>query len=191
LEAYGQALTLSKSNVMFDGPVTQPLLDIEAKKMVDNHTVGIRVTGRVNNPKITTFNDAGLTDLETISAILSGHINTPSSTINNTSGLRSDVNNALAAAGISAGLSGSRGFTNKLGSAFGLSNLAFGAEGDGTDTKVNVTGYLAPDLYIRYGVGVFTPVNKLTLRYQMTQRFYMEASSSLDRAIDFFYNWQF
>ncbi|AXI02695.1 translocation/assembly module TamB domain-containing protein [Aquirhabdus parva] len=191
VEAYGQALTLSKSNVIFSGPMLQPQLDIEAFKIIDSHTVGLRITGRASNPKITTFNDAGLTDQETYSAILSGHINSTSSTINNTAGFRSDVNNAIAAAGISAGLSGSRGFTNKLGSAFGLSNLTFDAEGSGDGTTVNVTGYISPDLYLRYGVGVFTPINKLTLRYQMTQRLYMEASSSLDRAIDFFYNWRF
>ncbi|GAC1605859.1 MAG: translocation/assembly module TamB domain-containing protein [Aquirhabdus sp.] len=191
VDAYGQSLILRKSNVIFDGPMQQPQLDIEAYKLIDNRTVGVRVTGRANNPKIDTFNDAGLTDQETYSAILSGHINSNTSTINNTAGFRSDVNNALAAAGISAGLSGSHKFTNELGGVFGLSNLTFDADGADGSTKVNVTGYLSPDLYIRYGVGVFTPVNKLTLRYQMSQRFYMEASSSVERAIDFFYNWRF
>ncbi|MFW2068254.1 hypothetical protein ACG9ZB_17675, partial [Acinetobacter johnsonii] len=47
------------------------------------------------------------------------------------------------------------------------------------------------DLYIRYGVGVLTPVNKLTLRYQMNKRMYLESSQSLERAIDVFYNWKF
>ncbi|MBC7752445.1 MAG: translocation/assembly module TamB domain-containing protein [Candidatus Saccharibacteria bacterium] len=191
VDAYGQSLILRKSNVIFDGPMLQPQLDIEAYKLIDNRTVGVRVSGRANNPKINTFNDAGLTEQETYSAILSGHINSTTSTINNTAGFRSDVNNALAAAGISAGLSGSRAFTNELGGVFGLSNLTFDADGADGSTKVNVTGYLSPDLYIRYGVGVFTPVNKLTLRYQMSQRFYMEASSSVERAIDFFYNWRF
>ncbi len=191
VDAYGQQLILRKSNVIFDGAMQQPQLDIEAYKLIDNRTVGVRVSGRANNPKINTFNDAGLTDQETYSAILSGHINSTTSTINNTAGFRSDVNNALAAAGISAGLSGSRAFTNELGGVFGLSNLTFDADGADGSTKVNVTGYLSPDLFIRYGVGVFTPVNKLTLRYQMSQRFYMEASSSVERAIDFFYNWRF
>jgi translocation and assembly module TamB len=191
VDAYGQALLLRKSNVIFDGAMLQPQLDIEAYKLIDNRTVGVRVSGRANNPKINTFNDAGLTEQETYSAILSGHINSTTSTINNTAGFRSDVNNALAAAGISAGLSGSRNFTNELGGVFGLSNLTFDADGADGSTKVNVTGYLSPDLYIRYGVGVFTPVNKLTLRYQVSQRFYMEASSSIERAIDFFYNWRF
>lgn len=192
VDAYGQSLILRKSNVIFDGPMQQPLLDIEAYKLIDNRTVGVRVTGRANNPKINPFSEGiSLTEQEIYSAILSGHINSTTSTINNTAGFRSDVNNALALAGISAGLSGSRKFTNELGGVFGLSNLTVDADGADGSAKVNVTGYLSPDLYIRYGVGVFTPVNKLTLRYQVSQRFYMEASSSVERAIDFFYNWRF
>lgn len=195
VDAYGQELTLSKSNIIFKGSLLEPKLDIEADKVIDNRTVGLIIQGSISNPKISTWNNAGLTDQETYSAILTGYINTtsnlPSATINNTALVHAGVDNALAAAGISAGLSGSRGITNQIGSAIGLSNLTFGADGSDGDTKVNVTGYLSPSLYVRYGVGVFTPVNKLTLRYQMSQRFYMEASSSIERAIDFFYSWRY
>jgi translocation and assembly module TamB len=195
VDAYGQELTLNKSNVIFKGSILEPKLDIEADKVIDSRVVGLIITGSASNPKISTWNNAGLTDQETYSAILSGYISTtsnlPSSTINNTALIHAGVNNALAAAGISAGLSGSRTLTNQLGSAIGLSNLTFGADGSDGETKVNVTGYLSPKLYVRYGVGVFTPVNKLTLRYQVSQRFYMEASSSIERAIDFFYSWRF
>jgi translocation and assembly module TamB len=195
VDAYGQELILSRSNIVFKGSLLEPKLDIEADKIIDSRTVGLIITGAANNPKITTWNNAGLTDQETYSAILTGYISTtsnlPSATINNTALVHTDVDNALAAAGISAGLSGSRNLTNQLGSVIGLSNLTFGADGSDGETKVNVTGYLSPKLYVRYGVGVFTPVNKLTLRYQMSQRFYMEASSSIERAIDFFYSWRF
>jgi translocation and assembly module TamB len=195
VDAYGQELMLSRSNIIFKGSLLEPKLDIKADKVIDNRTVGLLIQGSASNPKISTWNNAGLTDQETYSAILSGYISTtsnlPSATINNTALVHAGVDNALAAAGISAGLSGSRNLTNQLGSAIGLSNLTFGADGSDGETKVNVTGYLSPKLYVRYGVGVFTPVNKLTLRYQMSQRFYMEASSSIERAIDFFYSWRF
>ena len=104
---------------------------------------------------------------------------------------RSDVNNTIAAAGLSMGLGGTRAFTNEIGRTFGLSGLSLDARGDGDDTQVSVTGYITPDLFIRYGVGVFSSVNKLTLRYQLNKRLYLEASESLEKAIDFFYNWKF
>lgn len=97
----------------------------------------------------------------------------------------------MAAAGLSLGLGGTRGFTNQIGQAFGLSGLALDAQGTGDDTQVSVTGYITPDLYLRYGMGVFTAVNKLTLRYQINKRLYLEASESVERAVDIFYNWRF
>lgn len=191
LNIFGQGLTFTKSNINFTGSLLQPKLDIEASRLIDNTTVTIIVGGTASNPKISTRSNGGLNEQEIYNAIFSGHIDTNTSTVNANNSARSNVNGALAVAGLNGALYGTQGFTNKIGNAFGLSSLAFGAEGTSTDTQVNVTGYITPDLYIRYGVGVFTPVNKLTLRYQMSQRFYMEASSSLDRAIDFFYNWRF
>ncbi|MBP9046477.1 MAG: translocation/assembly module TamB domain-containing protein, partial [Moraxellaceae bacterium] len=48
-----------------------------------------------------------------------------------------------------------------------------------------------PDLYLSYGVGVFTPVNTITMRYQIRPRLYLEAVSALENAIDLFYNFRF
>lgn len=126
-----------------------------------------------------------------MNALITGRINEGSSSLSQTEGFKSDVNNTLAAAGISLGLGGTRAFTNQIGHAFGLSGLALDAQGTGSDTQVSVTGYITPDLYLRYGVGVFTAVNTLTLRYQMNRRLYLEASESVERAIDVFYNWRF
>lgn len=190
VEAFGQNLMLRRGIARFGGSLTQPILDIEATKSVSGRTVGVRVGGKLSRPGIVIFNDAGLTEQEALNALLTGRISA-NNTVTNTAGFKSEVNNTVAAAGLSLGLSGSRNFTNKLGRTFGLSGLTVDAEGVGDDTQVNVTGYLSPDLYLRYGVGVFTPVNKLTLRYQINRRLYIEASSALEKAIDVFYNWRF
>ncbi|MDR9778671.1 translocation/assembly module TamB domain-containing protein, partial [Rhizobium hidalgonense] len=118
-------------------------------------------------------------------------INSNSVNASSAAGFKSDINNTIAAAGLSLGLGGTRQFTNTIGRTFGLDSLTLDAEGVGDDTQVSLTGYITPDLYLRYGVGVFTPVNRLTLRYQLNRRLYVEASSALDRAIDVFYNWRF
>lgn len=190
VDAFGQSLLLRRGEARFSGSLTQPILDIEAVKSVEGRNVGVRVGGRPANPGIVIFNDAGLSEQEALNALLTGRISS-NNTVTNTAGFKSDVNNTLAAAGLSLGLSSSRNFTNKIGRTFGLSGLTVDAEGVGDDTQVNVTGYISPDLYLRYGVGVFTPVNKLTLRYQVNRRLYIEASSALEKAIDVFYNWRF
>ena len=191
IEAYGQSLELRRAIARFNGLLSNPTLDVEATKSVQGSIVGVRISGTANNPAIQVFNDAGLSEQEAINALITGRINDGSSGLSQTEGFRSDVNNTIAAAGISMGLGGTRAFTNQLGQTFGLSGLALDAQGTGDDTQVSVTGYITPDLFIRYGVGVFTPINKLTLRYQMNQRLYLEASQSLERAIDVFYNWRF
>ncbi|MGB9190805.1 MULTISPECIES: translocation/assembly module TamB domain-containing protein [unclassified Acinetobacter] len=191
IEAYGQSLDLNRAISRFNGPLYNPTLDIDANKTVQGSLVGVRVTGTATSPNIQVYNDAGLSEQEALNAIITGRINEGASGISQEAGFKSDVNNTIAAAGISMGLGGTRALTNQIGRTFGLSGLALDAQGTGDDTQVSVTGYITPDLFIRYGVGVFTPVNKLTLRYQMNKRLYLEASQSLERAIDVFYNWRF
>ncbi|KAA8734793.1 hypothetical protein F4V57_03260 [Acinetobacter qingfengensis] len=191
IEAYGQSLDLNRAIARFNGELSNPALDIDATKDVDNNTIGLRITGVATRPNIQIYNDAGLSEQEALNALITGRISSGSSSVNNTEGFKSDVNNTLAAAGISMGLGGTRALTNQIGRSFGLSGLALDAQGSGNDTQVSVTGYITPDLYLRYGVGIFTPVNKLTLRYQVNRRLYMEASSSVERAVDLFYNWRF
>lgn len=191
IEAYGQKLDLNRAIARFNGPLSNPTLDIETNKVVSGSNVGVRVTGTATSPNIQIFNDAGLSEQEALNALITGRVNEGSSGLNNTEGFKSDVNNTIAAAGISLGLGGTRAFTNQIGRTLGLSGLALDAQGTGDDTQVSVTGYITPDLYIRYGVGVFTPINKLTLRYQMNKRLYLEASESVEKAIDIFYNWKF
>lgn len=191
IEAYGQSLDLNRAIARFNGPLSNPTLDVDTNKIIQGTIVGVRVTGTASNPNIQVYNDGSLTEQEAMNALITGRIDEGANNINQTETFKSDVNNTIAAAGISMGLGGTRAFTNQLGQSFGLSGLALDAQGTGDDTQVSVTGYITPDLYIRYGVGVFTPVNKLTLRYQINQKLYLEASQSVDRAVDFFYNWRF
>lgn len=191
IEAYGQTLDLNRAIARFNGALSNPTLDIDATKTISSTLVGVRVTGTASVPNIQVYNDGGLSEQEALNALVTGRINEGSSSLSQTDSFKSDVNNTLAAAGISLGLGGTRAFTNQIGRTFGLNGLALDAQGTGDDTQVSVTGYITPDLYLRYGVGIFTNVNKLTLRYQMNKRMYLEASQSVERAIDLFYNWRF
>lgn len=193
VELYGQTLDLARAIVHFDGPLTQPKLDIDANKRVERRLVGVRISGQPTNPRIQIYNDAGLTEQEALNALVTGRISSQASIVPNSAGFRSDVNNTLAAAGLSMGLglSGANRTTNRIGRTLGLSGLTLNAEGAADDTRVNITGYITPDLYLRYGVGVFSSTTKLTLRYQVNRRLYVEASSAIEKAVDVFYNWRF
>lgn len=191
VQVYGQSLDLTQGELRFSGNINAPRLNIVTEKKVSGSTVGVAVEGSPTRPVIEVFNDAGLTEQQAINALITGRINSSVVSRTSVSGFQSDVNNALTAAGLSLGLQRTRTLTNQIGRDFGLSGLTVDATGTDDDAKVNITGYITPDLYLRYGVGVFTSTNQLTLRYQLSRRFYIEASSALEKAIDVFYNWRF
>ena len=133
----------------------------------------------------------GLTQQQAMNALITGRISNSGATQISEEGFKSEVSNTLAAAGLSYGLSGTRNLTNSIGQAFGLQRLTLDASGAGNDANVNLTGYITPDLYIRYGVGVFNAQSALSLRYQLTRRVYVEATSAAENAVDVFYSFQF
>ncbi|HSP84174.1 MAG TPA: translocation/assembly module TamB domain-containing protein [Psychrobacter sp.] len=191
INAFGQNLELNYGQVRFNGDVMKPNLSIEAVKNINGKTVGVRVKGNTESPNIIVFNNAGLTQQQAMNALITGRIDNQSATQISEQGFKSQVTNNLAAAGLSFGLSGTRNLTNQIGQAFGFQSLTVDASGSSEDTNVNITGYVTPDLYIRYGVGVFNAQNSLSIRYQLTRRIYVEASTAAENAVDVVYSWQF
>ncbi|MDN5560549.1 MAG: translocation/assembly module TamB domain-containing protein [Psychrobacter sp.] len=191
INAFGQNLELNYGQVRFNGDVMKPNLSIEAVKTISGKTVGVRVKGNTESPNIIVFNNAGLTQQQAMNALVTGRINNKGATQISEQGFKSQVTNNLAAAGLSFGLSGTRNLTNQIGQIFGFQSLTVDASGSSEDTNVNVTGYVTPDLYIRYGVGVFNAQNSLSIRYQLTRRIYVEATSAAENAVDVVYSWQF
>ena len=179
IEVFGQSLNLNFAQVRFNGEVMKPLLNVEAVKDVQGVQVGVKVKGSASTPSITVFNNGGLSEQQAMNALVTGSLTTNSGQTTNEQDFRNRVNNTIAAAGLSYGLSGTRKFTNQIGQAFGLQRLTLDANGSGNDTLVSLTGYITPDLFIRYGVGVFTSQPELSMRYQLTRRLYIESKSCL------------
>lgn len=191
VDIIGQNLELNYAQIRFDGDLLNPRLSIEGVRQIDGQTVGVRVTDRVANPNIQIFNDAGLSEQQAMNALATGSLSEDSGTQITEQNIRSQVTNSLAAAGLSLGLQGTRGVTNELGRALGLESLTLDASGNAHDTNVNVTGYISPDLYVRYGVGVFNAQTSLSARYQLTRRVYLETTITTEKVIDAVYRWRF
>lgn len=191
IDGIGQNLELNYAQIRFNGDMLNPYLSIEGEKEIEGQTIGVRIRGTANEPDITVFNDAGLTEQQAMNALVTGRINETTDSQITEQGFRSQVTNQLAAAGLSLGLSGTRNLTNQIGQALGLQSLTVDASGSASDTNVNVTGYITPDLYIRYGVGVFNAESSLSMRYQLTRRVYIEATSAAENMVDVIYRWKF
>lgn len=72
-----------------------------------------------------------------------------------------------------------------------MKNLSLDTEGVGDSSAVVVSGYITPDLQVKYGVGIFDSLATLTLRYRLMPRLYLEAVSGLDQALDLLYQFEF
>lgn len=191
VEIFGQNLDLNFAQVRFNGALSNPSVNLQATKDIQGIQTGVKVTGQVAKPNIVVFNNGGLTEQQAMNALVTGNLNNASGQNTNEQDFRTRVNNTLAAAGLSFGLSSTRGLTNEIGRAFGLQSLTLDASGTGSDTVVSITGYITPDLFIRYGIGVFTSQPELSMRYQLTRRLYIEGKSAVNNAIDLIYNWRY
>lgn len=197
--AYGQSLRIRRGRLLFAGPVLQPQLDIEAVKDIDNKTVGVRVDGWPSQPQSRLISDNQLSQDEIASYLIFGHALERQPAVYGVGGtatasagslLNQPGGNSRFAA-VQIGALGGQQVADNIGSSLGVRDLSLSTEGAGEDTRVALGGYVAPNLFLSYGVGVFNPVNSLTLRYRISNSFYLQAVSAIENAIDVFYTWKF
>lgn len=174
--AYGQRLTLRRARLIFAGPIDQPLLDIEAVRVVDDVTAGLRVSGRADAPLSEVFSEPAMSQEHALSYLILGRA--PGST---------GDSNVLGQAALALGLAGGAPVAGAIAERLGVRDFQLESEGSGLTSSVVATGYLTDKLSLRYGVGVFEPVNTFALRYDLGRRLYLEAASGLASSLDLFY----
>ncbi|MDO6765876.1 translocation/assembly module TamB domain-containing protein [Agarivorans sp. 1_MG-2023] len=180
-KAYGQNLLIEKGWLMFTGPLEQPYLDFEAVRnpdtISDSVTVGVKVVGLADAPQVTLFSDPSMSQNEMLSYLLRGRALSDSE----------QDDNALSSMLLSAGIGRAEGLVGNVGSTLGLNDLALSTAGSGSTTQVEVSAYVLPGVQVRYGMGVFDPVNELTVKYEILPKLFIEAFSGLHSALDVYY----
>ncbi|WP_148862314.1 translocation/assembly module TamB domain-containing protein [Marinobacter fonticola] len=179
-EAYGQELEIRRARLLFVGPISQPYIDIEAVRSVDNVVAGIRLSGPAAEPEAEVFSEPSMPQQEALSYVILGRP------------LRSSGDQGqVGQAALSLGLARTNDLTRGIGEEFGIKDLRLEAEGSGEDASVVASGYITDDLSVRYGVGVFDPITTVALRYDLGRYFYLEAASGLAASLDLFYTRDF
>ncbi|WP_028117393.1 translocation/assembly module TamB domain-containing protein [Ferrimonas senticii] len=175
-DAYGQRLQIARGQLVFNGPPTIPNLDVEAQRQIDSEdlTVGVRLTGVPQQPKLTLFADRSMEQQEILSYLIRGQ------------GLNADGDSSLwAAAALSVGVGTTGGLVSAIGEELGLRQVKLDAEGSGDQTQVTVSGYIGDRLFVKYGVEVFGEgLSELTVRYYLLQRLWLEAVSAVSEEDD-------
>ncbi|WP_239023756.1 translocation/assembly module TamB domain-containing protein [Salinicola corii] len=179
--SFGQDLIIRQGQVLFSGPASQPSLQFEAIRnpdtTEDNVIAGLRVTGSASAPRLTIFSEPAMTESRALSYILRGRAPEDSGS----------GDDALTSALIGLSLSQTGSAVGQVGQAFGVQDLSLDASGSGDDSQVVVSGYVFDDLKVSYGVGIFSPIAELTLRYRLIQNLYLQAVSGAAQAVDLIY----
>ncbi|MCM2679340.1 translocation/assembly module TamB domain-containing protein [Echinimonas agarilytica] len=179
--AYGQRLTIEpESIVRFNGAPDSAQLDVRASRYIkaESITAGLHVTGNAEHPKITFYSDPAMEQQEVLSYIVRGR------------GLDSEGGNgtlgAAAAVGVSA--ASSLGLGESFEKLPGISDVTLDTEGDGDETQVTISGYIGKRIFLKYGIGVFEPVNEVTVRLYILNQLWLESVSGLEQSLDLYYS---
>ncbi len=180
--AYGQRLKVRKGELLFTGSPRNPNLNIEAVRPLDQVVAGIRVTGTAEEPVVDLFSDPAMPHEEVLSWLVLGRPLGENS---------QQEGNLLASSALALGLRGGEGIAGRVAERLGVSQFEVGTAGGQQGTDVFASGYLSPDLFVRYQVGGFTPANSLLLRYRVLPRLFLEATGGIENALDLLYTFEF
>ncbi|WP_372882954.1 translocation/assembly module TamB domain-containing protein [Psychromonas sp.] len=184
--ALGQQLVLQNSRVVFQGLPDSPYISIEAirdpDKIEDDVTAGVRVTGTPDQLELVVFSDPSMSQQDALSYLTRGKSIASTST-------SSQEDNQLAGMLIDFGAGRTEGIMEGIGNKVGISDFTLSSSGSGDTQALGVSGYIAPNLELSYGVGVFDSFTVFAIRYELFENFYIEASNGLEQAIDAYYEW--
>ena len=181
--SFGQDLIIRKGEILFNGPADQPYLQVEAirnpERIEGDVVAGIRLSGPADDPVADIFMDPAGSQANALSYLLRGRaLDAGAGDANMTSML------------IGIGLAQSGKLVGEIGQAFGVEDLTLDTAGAGDEQKVEVSGYILPDLEVKYGVGIFDAIGVFTVRYRLMKDLYLEAVSGVDQAVDVLYQFE-
>lgn len=183
LSAQGQTLAIESGTVVYNGPVTRPYIDIRAVRIIETVTpqvkVGLHIRGDADNLTSSVFSEPPMADARALGFLILGRdIEQDSS--------EGDGGQLMAAA-INLGLSRAKGLTSELMRMTGLDELSASAEAQ--DSFDIIAGKrVTDDLYVRYTYNTLSALGTFLVRYELTDRWSLEAQSGEQSAMDLMYS---
>lgn len=191
-EAYGQKLKIDSGSLIYTGgPIDNPGINVVASKVIhvdklgtanlfdnNNITVGVRASGRLDNPKISLFSNPSMSATNKLSYLVFGQSS------DNVSG--SSLQLLSQAAGVLGVTGGDKSLVGKIQSSLGLDEFGIqssqvinpeGGEAE-NNTSFVVGKKLSPRLFISYSLGMIVPVNVFKARYQVFKHWAVQTDAS-------------
>jgi translocation and assembly module TamB len=180
-DAYGRNLALERGQLVFNGPLDDPSLDVRAVRTLDNVSVGIELAGTVKEPRTRVFSSPAMNEADALSYLLFGRpVSMPGG------GGDVEQGSTLQAAALSLGLRQALPAVQRLGTSLGLDELT--VQSTASDAGAVMAGkYLSPRVYIRYSYGLFNRLGGLLVRFEVNDRFSIETRSAEHNSMDLLY----
>ena len=180
--SFGQDLLIRTGQIGFSGPIDKPYLNIKAIRNPDNTAndviAGVTLTGNIDQPVLKVFSEPSMDQAQSLAYLLNGQPLDEGD---------SSTDAMLTQLLLSQGVSRSEGLVSKVGETFGLSDVSLSSKGSGDETKVEISGYVAPGIQVKYSVGIFDSLSEVAVRYQLLTQLYIEITSGLYQNVDILY----
>jgi translocation and assembly module TamB len=177
-QAYGQNLDIESGELIFNGPLTNPSLNVRATRTAsDGTTAGIRLTGTPTQLRSEVYSEPPLADAEALSYLLTGR------PLGNANAEDGDMLNQAAFA---LGLSSAGNVASRIRNDLGLETL--GIQGSAENRQLVAGKRIGDRLLVEYAYGIVDNLGTLLLRYQLNNRLIIESRSGLARTVDLVYS---
>jgi|GEM_PF-2277129 len=176
---YGQTLTIEKGELLFNGPIDNPGLDVKASRRSNDGDVlaGVAIFGTVNRLESSLYSDPALSDLAILSYILTGKGPDDKSELNSEQLLQAALLLGLKRTALISELQGT----------LGVDVLTIDSSGNTADSRLEAGKYLNDQLYTGYSYGLFNRVGFWLLRYQLTKALKLESRYGEQGSVDVIY----
>ena len=168
-KAYGQDLTITDGLLLWNhGVVSDPRINIRARREIGTVVAGIHVTGRAMQPRVDVWSEPSMSQSEALSYLVLGRSLSMAS---------SDQADQVSAA--SAALSAGSGLiASQIGARLGFDDAGVSQSRALGGAVLGVGKYITPKLYVGYGVSMIGAGSVLTLKYLLRKGFDVEVESS-------------
>src|SRR5450830_864683 len=179
-EAFGTKLNIERGIINFQGPISNPNLNILAMRRNQDVEAGVEVTGNANQPRVRLVSEPNVPDDEKLSWMMFGHGSDSSGL-----GQRSASSQALAFVGNFGG--------KKIAKDIGLDQFSIGASESGLSDEqvVNLGKAISEKLSVGYEQSLTGAASVAKATWQLSRRWSVVARTGTINGLNILYNRRF
>ncbi|MDD1612592.1 MAG: translocation/assembly module TamB domain-containing protein, partial [Methylococcaceae bacterium] len=171
-KSYGQDLTVQQGKFIFNGPLDNPLLDVEAIRVSKDQKVTaiLNLSGPLTAPSTRLSSKPSLPETDVLAYLVTG------GPLNRASKSEGEL---IAGAALAYGSSRAAWIANK----FGLDEFEVKEGNTLQDTLLTAGHYLTPDFYIGTRLGLFNNQAALVMKRKLTEKWNLESQAGTSQRL--------